>query len=350
MKPPCVTYILCAYNHEQFVEEALLSAFNQDYQGKVQYILADDGSKDNTHLRMMEVCARFPSLDILDLSVKTNKGLTPNLNRGIRAASGEIIIFQSCDDLAHPNRISKFIEHFQSNPKSQVCFFDVRRIDEKGKLLSDFYRRDLLENGVLVNDPDTLNSIFAIGCNEAARKSLFSTLGLFEEKQAAAEDFQLCLMGKITGGIDFVPTSTLDYRVHSMNWSAAGATVTEHKFNYSRWQFAAKSCFQNALIAKSILNREAVKNACAQDTHQRLSLSAERNLKKQEVLHLAYFPQKGDKFYRKLIAAKLDAKTATHYLASRIFGKYGLRTLLWIKKITETAIKKFTKKASNQPS
>ena len=41
---PLVSVIMSCYNHEQFVEEAILSVLNQTYKN-IEFIVADDGSR-----------------------------------------------------------------------------------------------------------------------------------------------------------------------------------------------------------------------------------------------------------------------------------------------------------------
>ena len=136
---PVVTYILTAYNHARFAEQALASAFNQDYPGRIEYVIVDDGSKDETAAIIKACALRRPDREILDLSDGINRGLVANINKAIRQSNGEIIFTQSCDDMAHPNRISAFVRHYLAHPQIKACYGGVRKIDEHGVLAGGVY-------------------------------------------------------------------------------------------------------------------------------------------------------------------------------------------------------------------
>ena len=44
---PLVTYIVLSFNHAQYVEEAIVSIVNQDYE-PIELIVIDDGSSDGS--------------------------------------------------------------------------------------------------------------------------------------------------------------------------------------------------------------------------------------------------------------------------------------------------------------
>ena len=45
---PLVSFVLISYNQNEYIEEALLSAFNQTY-SNIEYIISDDYSIDGTN-------------------------------------------------------------------------------------------------------------------------------------------------------------------------------------------------------------------------------------------------------------------------------------------------------------
>ena len=51
MDKPLVSVIMSAYNHEDYVEEAIESVLSQTYDN-IEFLVADDGSTDRTPLIM----------------------------------------------------------------------------------------------------------------------------------------------------------------------------------------------------------------------------------------------------------------------------------------------------------
>lgn len=100
-----VSVIMPCYNSEKYVEEALLSVINQKFVGKIEIIILDDFSQDNT----IEVVRNFTkknektNISYHVITSKENKGQGYQRNRGIAAATGKYILFLDSDDFLSPN-------------------------------------------------------------------------------------------------------------------------------------------------------------------------------------------------------------------------------------------------------
>jgi glycosyltransferase involved in cell wall biosynthesis len=101
MNKPLISIITLCYNHAEFLEESIISIWEQDYPN-IEIIVIDDGSQDGSGEKLLELQKQssFP-MDIILQKNTGNIGL--NLNRGIKKAKGEFISFLSCDDKLAPN-------------------------------------------------------------------------------------------------------------------------------------------------------------------------------------------------------------------------------------------------------
>lgn len=89
---PLISIIIPNYNGALFVEEALQSALNQDYQPK-EIIVVDDGSTDGS----VELLRSYEGKIIL---VETkNSGAAAARNNGLSRAKGELVAFLDSDDI-----------------------------------------------------------------------------------------------------------------------------------------------------------------------------------------------------------------------------------------------------------
>src|SRR5260370_36606553 len=81
------------YNHERFIEEAIVSVLEQDFPASDrEIIVVDDGSTDRTP----EIVRKFePQVRLLR---KANGGQASAFNAGIPEGKGEIISFLDGDD------------------------------------------------------------------------------------------------------------------------------------------------------------------------------------------------------------------------------------------------------------
>ena len=104
-----VSVIIPAYNHEQFVQETILSIIAQTYKN-IELIVIDDGSKDNTWNKINELKSdceqRFTRVHF---ETQENRGTCNTLNKLISLTKGDYVYFIASDDLAKPQAIEKQI-------------------------------------------------------------------------------------------------------------------------------------------------------------------------------------------------------------------------------------------------
>jgi glycosyltransferase involved in cell wall biosynthesis len=125
---PLVTVITPVYNRADLVEETIRSVLSQDYPN-IEYILLDDGSKDNS----WAVLQKYKNQTILERH--ENMGETGTVNKGFSLAKGEIIGVLSSDDLLLPGAISKMVQCLVDNPEIIVAYPDYRIINEKSAVI-----------------------------------------------------------------------------------------------------------------------------------------------------------------------------------------------------------------------
>ena len=81
---PLVTIITPAYNRADLIEETIHSVLEQKYPN-LEYIIIDDGSKDNT----LKVIKKYK--DKVKIVSQKNMGETRTVNKGFSLAHGDII-------------------------------------------------------------------------------------------------------------------------------------------------------------------------------------------------------------------------------------------------------------------
>lgn len=111
MKDYLVSIIVPIYNVEQYLDDCINSIINQTYK-KIEIILIDDGSTDNSRL----ICNKFYKLDSrIKIITKENGGLSSARNSGILECTGEYIFFVDSDDTIELNTIEKFISYLDGD-------------------------------------------------------------------------------------------------------------------------------------------------------------------------------------------------------------------------------------------
>lgn len=112
---PRVSILINNYNYGKFLGDAISSALNQTYPN-VEVVVVDDGSTDNSR----EVIQSYG--DRIVPVFKDNGGQASALNAGFAASKGEVICLLDADDAFLPEKVSKVLSLFQSNPGSDWVF------------------------------------------------------------------------------------------------------------------------------------------------------------------------------------------------------------------------------------
>jgi hypothetical protein len=125
---PNVTVLVDTYNHERFIEQALVSVLEQDFPASEMEVLAvDDGSTDRTS----EIIRKFePRVRLLR---KTNGGQASAFNFGIPEARGEIVAFLDGDDWWARNKLSCVAKTMTANPEVGIVGHGIHEMDGEGK-------------------------------------------------------------------------------------------------------------------------------------------------------------------------------------------------------------------------
>jgi biofilm PGA synthesis N-glycosyltransferase PgaC len=105
---PRVTVLIAAYNEELVIEKTIKSFFRSKYRN-MEIIVVDDGSIDNTSQVLYRLEQRYKRLKVI---AQENAGKAEALNRGIKAATGEIILTADADTVFLPDTIGNLVWHF----------------------------------------------------------------------------------------------------------------------------------------------------------------------------------------------------------------------------------------------
>lgn len=135
-----VSIIMPVYNSEKYLETAINSILNQDY-NNFELLLIDDGSNDSSGM----ICDTYSAKDSRVIPVhKKNGGICSARNKGLEIARGEYIMFCDNDDIYLPKAISDNIKLAKEYNADIVKYSRVRvHVDNnKTKEQSYIYQYD----------------------------------------------------------------------------------------------------------------------------------------------------------------------------------------------------------------
>src|SRR5262249_1478454 len=136
MARPFVSVLIDTYNHERFIEQAIVSALEQDFPASDREILVvDDGSTDRTP----EIARKLePRIRMLR---KPNGGQASAFNAAIPACSGEIIAFLDGDDWWKGDKLAKVVSVLSANPSCGIVGHGIVNAFADGRNMIDAPRK-----------------------------------------------------------------------------------------------------------------------------------------------------------------------------------------------------------------
>ena len=111
MPRPQLTAVIDTYNHERFIEKAVVSVLEQDLSPEeIEIIVVDDGSTDRTP----DIVKKFePRVQFVR---KANGGQATAFNAAMRESSGEIVAFLDGDDWWARSKVRVVLDAFSKHP------------------------------------------------------------------------------------------------------------------------------------------------------------------------------------------------------------------------------------------
>lgn len=200
-----ISVVIPARNAAEHLVDQLQALAGQEWSGRWEVIVSDNGSRDRTVAIADDFKDRLPELRIVDSS--RTRGETPARNAGAAAARGDALLFVDADDQVAPGYLAAMAEALDEHE------FVAARLDAEhlnsGWILAS--REPPQQHG--------LEDFFgympvALSCSMGIRRSLFASLGGFTEGMpAGAEDVDLCWRAQRAGvPLVFVPEACVWYR------------------------------------------------------------------------------------------------------------------------------------------
>jgi glycosyltransferase involved in cell wall biosynthesis len=239
------------YNASATIIDALESVRKQDYRGKLEIIVINDGSTDNS----LDIASRYktnhPEMNIRIID-KPNSGVANARNTGIQAAAGDFIALLDSDDEWLPHKLSTIMPCFDN---AEVEYAGSARNNKTLKIgfktikkLTRIYPKDL----VFRWGPCTPSVVL--------RKTVIDKVGYFNEKLRYSEDAEYWLRIAKNCGFYAIPDSLVITGHGKPEYGASGLSANLIKMHegelfviknaYTSGAISAGICFLAVLFAK----------------------------------------------------------------------------------------------------
>lgn len=184
-----ISVIIPTYNRELYIKEAIESVLTQDYEGKVEIIISDDGSCDLT-LQIARSCGE----DVIITEKPTyclTQGASGARNRGIKASTQPYITFLDSDDYYLPGHLKKLITVIEMEKEADFVFCRSLEMDiENGnRVFRQWSKPEISQKDIthlVISQFNVLNTNSIL-----LKKTLISEIGGFNEEYSNGEDTDL---------------------------------------------------------------------------------------------------------------------------------------------------------------
>jgi glycosyltransferase involved in cell wall biosynthesis len=248
-----VSAVICTRNRPDLIGNAVASVLANAHPS-FDLLVVDQSDDDRTGSIVRGLAADHPNLRYLHTSTP---GLSRAYNIGIRETQGDLLAFTDDDCIAPPAWISAIEGAFTSDPDAEMLYGQVLLpkslegcADEVPTLPIETPRRLSRRDGFRV---------YGMGANFAARRSLFTRIGGFDEMLGgggplkSSQDFDLQYRAYVGGAVVLLrPDVTVDhYGVRNPSqWQS-----TLRSYGFGDGAFYAKHVRCGDLYATSLLVR-----------------------------------------------------------------------------------------------
>ena len=194
MNLPYVSVVIPTLNEENYLELTLRALKGQDYEGKMEIIVADGRSIDGT----LKIAKKYA-----DKVVAAEPGIARGRNAGARTANGGILLFLDADTVAIANTVSELVRAMEHKDvlgatcpvlpiggrRSEMAFYSILN--------------DIVKQSIRIKKPHIPTICVAY------KREAFDAVGGFDEEMDTYEDSDLSRRIGKRGRMKFAGSTTV---------------------------------------------------------------------------------------------------------------------------------------------
>lgn len=185
MTPVTFSVITPTLNRAEHIARAIESV-NQQSVPALEHIIVDGGSTDETH----RVLAQFPHLRVVS---EQDSGLYDAINKGIKLARGDILVFLNDDDTLLPDALKVATAALAGEPRAEMFVGQiVLEAEGKDDILIGATVLQRLNSRALASNTNLFNARFM-------RRELLERVGPFDARYRIAADTEFLARCDLAG-------------------------------------------------------------------------------------------------------------------------------------------------------
>jgi hypothetical protein len=214
MSKPFVTALIDTYNHERFIEQAIVSVLEQDFPAaETEILVVDDGSTDHTPELVRKFAAKVRILR------KANGGQGSAFNAAIPEARGEIVAFLDGDDWWAPGKLTSVADVFAKDAAVGLVGHAVTQVYADGHQRAELPREVSRFRITSAEQAKTfrMRKTFLGTSRMAYRRAILQQIGPVPEELKFEADEYLFTLAGLFGDVVVLREPHSFYRLHEGN-------------------------------------------------------------------------------------------------------------------------------------
>ena len=198
-----ITIYIVNYNYGRFLENAINSALNQDYENK-EIIIFDNGSSDNSRT----ILAKYTKS--CKIIFNSKQKLIPTINQAINLSSGKYLLRLDADDFLMPQALTVLHENIKKHKNTALVFSSYDVVDNEGEKLFTRIRKFDNKKNKIYHNP-------AHGACSLMNLEVLKSLGGYDEFFAAQDGYYIWLKLVFDYRVIGIEDILFSYRRHNTN-------------------------------------------------------------------------------------------------------------------------------------
>lgn len=250
-----VSVLIDTYNHERFIEKAVLSVLEQDFPAADrEIVVVDDGSTDHT----AEILRRFEPL--IRVIRKPNGGQASAFNVGIPDCRGEIVSFLDGDDWWAQGKLRRVADLMSADPSLGMIGHAIIESYNDGseRLIAPAAEKRFRLDSVASAEFFRMHRCYCGTSRLTLRSSVArKMLPLPEALVIEADEYLFTLAPALAGALILTEAFT-HYRIHGGNLFMASSVLPGGEVRKARSLIALSSALRSALPAAGVASGVAI--------------------------------------------------------------------------------------------
>lgn len=212
---PVLSFLVFAYNHEQYIADAVESALAQTYH-PLEIIISDDCSTDRTFEIAQEIVARYRGPHRVKLNKNSNNmGLAEHFNKVMNSCTGEFVITAGGDDISSPERSKVLFNEWDRLERCDCSIFSNAVVIDDSNIEHGLYYKDIRYSRN-ISDFIDLRTCWVGGFSHGFSIELFKKFGPMPAN-TFQEDGVISFRAALCSGIYYIDHCLVRYRRHGGN-------------------------------------------------------------------------------------------------------------------------------------